>query len=72
MRRLKRPLIKKWLADEKLQSHLILTPHVAFYSPQSTMEIEEKIIKNIRIALSGKEPNNCVNLAAFRKKMGGG
>lgn len=61
-------LIKKWLGDEKLQSHLILTPHVAFYSPQSTREIEEKIILNIRKALSGKEPDNCVNLRHYRKK----
>ncbi|PIN84646.1 MAG: 2-hydroxyacid dehydrogenase [Candidatus Diapherotrites archaeon CG11_big_fil_rev_8_21_14_0_20_37_9] len=61
------PLIKKWLADEKLQSHLILTPHVAFYSPESTEEIQGKILKNIHLAFAGKQPINCVNLDHYRK-----
>ncbi len=55
------PLIKKWLNNEKLQNHLILTPHVGFYSPESTKEIEEKMLKNIKLVLSGKKPINCVN-----------
>ncbi len=61
------PLIKKWLKDEKLRDHLILTPHVAFYSPESTDDIQGKIMKNIRLALEGKKPNNCVNEGLFGK-----
>jgi phosphoglycerate dehydrogenase-like enzyme len=40
---------------------LLVTPHIAGATDTSYQGIAEGVVKNIRLALSGKIPNNCVN-----------
>ncbi|NLJ50423.1 MAG: lactate dehydrogenase [Candidatus Atribacteria bacterium] len=40
---------------------VLVTPHIAGVTDTSYQDIAEGVVKNIRLALSGKIPNNCVN-----------
>jgi phosphoglycerate dehydrogenase-like enzyme len=40
---------------------VLVTPHIAGATDTSYQGIAEGVVKNIRLALSGKIPNNCVN-----------
>ena len=62
------PLFAKWLSDKELQRRLIITPHAAFYSLESTEEIKRKMIGNIQRVFEGKKPVNCVNLQYYKEK----
>lgn len=50
-------------ADHPLlaQSTLIATPHVAFYSEESLVELEIKAAENVAAILSGRRPTSVVN-----------
>jgi phosphoglycerate dehydrogenase-like enzyme len=65
----KEELFMRWLKDPLLQQRLIITPHAAFHSPDSEREIKIKVLNNIRNVLEGKQPENCVNLKHFKKKV---
>ncbi|MCL4488854.1 MAG: C-terminal binding protein [Chloroflexi bacterium] len=42
-------------------SNVIATPHVAFYSEESLVELEVKAAENVAAVLSGKRPSSIVN-----------
>lgn len=56
------PIFAEWLNDRRFRERLVITPHSAFYSPESTEEIKMKMIKNIKMVFSGRKPLNCVNM----------
>ena len=62
-------LIAAWrLQPSWIAGRLILSPHAAFYSPESVRELRLKAAGTVRDALSGAGVRNCVNrdrLAAF-------
>lgn len=62
-------LIASWrLQPSWLAGRLILSPHVAFYSPDSLRELRIKAAATVRDALLGQGVRNCVNrehLASF-------
>lgn len=43
------------------QPNLIATPHVAFYSEESILELEVKAARNVAAILSGRRPDSVVN-----------
>lgn len=43
------------------RQRLILTPHAAFYSPESLRDLRRKAAETARDYLAGGEPRNCVN-----------
>jgi D-3-phosphoglycerate dehydrogenase / 2-oxoglutarate reductase len=45
--------------------NLIATPHVAFYSEESVLELEIKAAKNVAAILSGRRPEAVVNPAVL-------
>ncbi len=55
---LTRPLFR----DERL----ILTPHAAFVSPESLVELRTRVARQVAAVLSGNRPENIVNLQALR------
>lgn len=63
------PLIRDWRKGKKnLRDRLILSPHAAFYSEQSFIEMREKAALEIRRVLSGERPRNCVNRPWLRTR----
>lgn len=55
-------LIVEWENDKDwLRGRLIVTPHVAFYSPEAREEMRRKAALGAKIVLEGKQPVNCVN-----------
>lgn len=55
-------LIVEWENDEDwLRGKLIVTPHVAFYSPEACEEMRRKAAFEAKRVLEGKQPKNCVN-----------
>ena len=60
----KRPLIAAWLAGEDwLGRRLIVTPHSAFYTPQSLRDIRLLSARTAGRFLRGGRLENCVNEA---------
>ena len=56
------PLIKAWAADEEWIDHrLLLTPHSAFFTPESVYDMRYKGGELIVKYLSGGRLDNCVN-----------
>ncbi len=56
------PLIKAWAADEEWIDHrLVLTPHSAFFTPESVYDMRFKGGEVAVTYLSGGRLNNCVN-----------
>jgi D-3-phosphoglycerate dehydrogenase len=49
--------------DNKLLKldNVIITPHVAFYSPEAVLELEERAAGEVVSVLQGKMPDNLVN-----------
>lgn len=43
------------------RGRLILTPHAAFFSPESLRDLRRKAAETARDYLAGGEPRNCVN-----------
>ena len=59
---LKDPLVDAWQADDPLISgRLILSPHAAFYSPSSLIDLRTKSAKTAADYLRGGMLRNCVN-----------
>ena len=55
-------LIKDYFEDKSyLKNKLIITPHVAFYSTTSVIEIREKAAIEAKIVLNNDKPKNSVN-----------
>jgi lactate dehydrogenase-like 2-hydroxyacid dehydrogenase len=56
------PLIKAWAADEEWIDHrLLITPHSAFFTPESVYDMRYKGGEVAVTYLSGGRLNNCVN-----------
>ena len=56
------PLVRAWLAgDPVLSSRLILSPHAAFYSPSSLVDLRTKSARVALDYLEGGTLRNCVN-----------
>ena len=56
------PLIKAWRANEPwIKDRLIVTPHAAFYSPASMIDLRLKSIEVIHAYLTEGRLTNCVN-----------
>jgi D-3-phosphoglycerate dehydrogenase/C-terminal binding protein len=57
------PLIRAWRSREQwLDGRLILTPHAAFYSPASLVDMRRKAVEVIVAYLTEGRLINCVNL----------
>ena len=62
------PLVKAWLANEPwLRGRVLLTPHAAFYSPDSLADLRRKAIETAYDYLREGKRANCVN-AEFLKQ----
>ena len=62
------PLVKAWLANEPwIRGRVLLTPHAAFYSPDSLADLRRKAIETAYDYLREGKRANCVN-AEFLKK----
>lgn len=67
---LERPLIQAWQKDEAwIQNRLVLTPHSAFYTPQSLHDMRVNGIYVAKKYLTTGKLENCVNeeFLAFRR-----
>jgi D-3-phosphoglycerate dehydrogenase/C-terminal binding protein len=49
---------------------LILTPHAAFFSPESLRDLRRKAAETARDYLAGGPPRNCVNQAWLAPRAG--
>lgn len=59
---LEHPLIKAWRAGEDwIKDRLIVTPHAAFYSPASMVDLRLKSIEVVHAYLAEGQLTNCVN-----------
>jgi lactate dehydrogenase-like 2-hydroxyacid dehydrogenase len=62
------PLVNAWLANEPwIRGRVLLTPHAAFYSPDSLADLRRKAIETACDYLREGKRANCVN-AEFLKK----
>jgi len=62
------PLIAAWLAQEDwLEGRLILTPHAAFYTPESLIDMRRFSTLTAIHFLRGGPVQNCVNLAELER-----
>jgi phosphoglycerate dehydrogenase-like enzyme len=60
-------LIASWrLQPSWLAGRLLLSPHAAFYSPDSRREVRVKAATTVRDALLGRELRNCVNRSLLK------
>ena len=50
------------------RENLILTPHIAFYSEESNVELQTKAAQQVALVLSGKEARYPINLKALQAK----
>ena len=41
--------------------NLLVTPHVAFFSQEATLELEERAAREVAYVLTGRMPDNLVN-----------
>ena len=62
---LKAPLSVVVVTDSEsvlvVAADLLLTPHVAFFSQESTLELEERAAGEVASVLEGRMPDNLVN-----------
>ena len=64
---LKHPLIKAWRNREIwIANRLIITPHAAFYSPDSMVDLRLKSIEVVHAYLAEGRLTNCINAEYFR------
>ena len=55
-------LIHAWEKRELwIRDRLVVTPHVAFYSPESYKEMRRKAAEEALRVVEGEEARNCVN-----------
>ena len=45
--------------------NIIITPHVAFFSQESTLELEQRAAREVACVLTGRMPDNLVNPAVL-------
>ena len=45
--------------------NIIITPHVAFFSQESTLELEQRAAREVAYVLTGRMPDNLVNPAVL-------
>ena len=45
--------------------NIIITPHVAFFSQESTLELEQRAAREVACVLTGQMPDNLVNPAVL-------
>ena len=50
------------------RDNLILTPHIAFYSEESNVELQTKAAQQVALVLSGKDARYPINLKALRER----
>jgi lactate dehydrogenase-like 2-hydroxyacid dehydrogenase len=55
-------LLRLWQRKTDPTANLILTPHCAFYSESSMIEMRTKSAQEIARVLRGQPPKNCVNV----------
>ena len=46
-------------------NNIIITPHVAFFSQESTLELEQRAAREVACVLTGRMPDNLVNPAVL-------
>jgi phosphoglycerate dehydrogenase-like enzyme len=64
---LEHPLFRSWRAGEAwIRDRLIVTPHAAFYSPASMIDLRLKSIEVVHAYLSEGRLTNCVNAELMR------
>jgi len=62
------PLIKAWTEREDwLEGRLVITPHAAFYSPESLRDIRSFAIQAVIDYLPGGKLRSCVNLRELKQ-----
>ena len=45
--------------------NIVITPHVAFFSQESTLELEQRAAREVAHVLTGRMPDNLVNPAVL-------
>ena len=45
--------------------NIVITPHVAFFSQESTLELEQRAAREVAYVLTGRMPDNLVNPAVL-------
>lgn len=62
------PLLRAWRAGESwIRNRLIVTPHAAFYSPASMVDLRLKSIEVVRAYLADGRLTNCVNAEYLKR-----
>ena len=65
------PLFRAWRAQEPwIAGRLLLSPHAAFYAPESIRDLRRKSAETVAAALGQKRLVNCVNRAWLSPKRG--
>jgi lactate dehydrogenase-like 2-hydroxyacid dehydrogenase len=65
------PLLAAWRADEEwIRDRLLLSPHAAFYSPDSIVDLRRKSAEVVQASLFGPRRLNCVNEAFLKTPRG--
>jgi phosphoglycerate dehydrogenase-like enzyme len=66
-------LVRAWMAREAwLEGRLTLSPHAAYYSPDSLVDMRVRSIETVLAHLETGALANCVNLAELKRKPMGG
>jgi phosphoglycerate dehydrogenase-like enzyme len=55
------PLVRLWREDRDPPVNLVITPHCAFYSEESMVEMRIKAAQEVARVLKGDPPRSCVN-----------
>ena len=64
------PLIEAWRDGKTwMRNKLVLTPHSAFYTEESFVEMRMKAALEAKRVLEGKQPKNCINQDWFDDKL---
>ena len=45
--------------------NIVITPHVAFFSQEATLELEQRAAREVAYVLTGRMPDNLVNPAVL-------
>ena len=48
--------------------NIIITPHVAFFSQEATLELEQRAAREVAYVLTGRMPDNLVNRAVLGRQ----
>jgi D-3-phosphoglycerate dehydrogenase len=53
------------------RADVVCTPHMAYYSEESLLELRESVARNAAVVLTGGRPGSIVNAAALGSTEGG-